>query len=39
MDLDNIPPKLGLGTKTWDVIPLRGIDSDEFWAILNQVWK
>ena len=33
------PPRMWLGNKTWDVILLRRIDSDEFWTILNQLRK
>ena len=33
------PPRMWLGNKTWDIILLRRIGSDEFWAILNQLWK
>ena len=33
------PSRMWLGNKTWDVILLRRIDSDEFWTILNQLWK
>ena len=45
MDLDVnvytsfLPPRRWLGTKTWDVILPRRLESDEFWTMLNQLWK
>ena len=47
IDLDDIrytsflppPPPEWFGNKNWDVILLRRMDSDEFWPILNQLWK
>ena len=32
-------PRVWLRTKSWDVILLRRLDSDEFWTMLNQLSK